>query len=280
MSRSHLHNRARHTRQGDEEGRSLPLRGPIPEHFDLHHLCEVPLCVNPDHLQPLSHGEHMRIGRQSKLSHEKAQKIKNLHAEGYSQRNLAEMFGVHSSQISRICSGKKWNPANDHTIRVSKPITEDEIIHPKIRQEHLICPQCGGHRAGRAYPVCRSCRSKAMRDKRPSDSQIYTVDGFACRKIVSSKYQWALLDTSRYDEISSEMWQAVWSDHSQKFYIGCARKNSATGKQQYYSMASIILRVPRGTSIGYVNGNTLDLRECNLYVKEKVLRSGGTRRNR
>lgn len=32
--------------------------GPIPEGYDVHHVCEIPLCVNPDHLQALSRREH------------------------------------------------------------------------------------------------------------------------------------------------------------------------------------------------------------------------------
>jgi hypothetical protein len=33
-------------------------RGEIPDGYDLHHLCEQRLCVNPDHLVPLSRQEH------------------------------------------------------------------------------------------------------------------------------------------------------------------------------------------------------------------------------
>ena len=34
--------------------------GAIPEGFDVHHSCETPLCVNPEHLVALPHGEHRR----------------------------------------------------------------------------------------------------------------------------------------------------------------------------------------------------------------------------
>jgi hypothetical protein len=42
--------------------------GKVGRGVDLHHLCEVPLCVNPDHLEPLSRVEHMRSdGRRDRL---------------------------------------------------------------------------------------------------------------------------------------------------------------------------------------------------------------------
>ncbi len=36
------------------------LVGPIPASLDLDHLCRVPACVNPDHLEPVTHAENMR----------------------------------------------------------------------------------------------------------------------------------------------------------------------------------------------------------------------------
>lgn len=38
------------------------LRGKIPEGAVLDHLCRVPFCVNPDHLEPVSHLENVRRG--------------------------------------------------------------------------------------------------------------------------------------------------------------------------------------------------------------------------
>ncbi|WP_369010576.1 HNH endonuclease signature motif containing protein, partial [Bacillus cereus] len=36
------------------------LSGPIPEGMELDHLCRNPPCVNPDHLDPVTHEENMR----------------------------------------------------------------------------------------------------------------------------------------------------------------------------------------------------------------------------
>lgn len=43
------------------------LVGPIPPRFDLDHLCRVPACVNPAHLEAVTHAENCRRGLSSAL---------------------------------------------------------------------------------------------------------------------------------------------------------------------------------------------------------------------
>src|SRR6266568_8464909 len=38
------------------------LRGPVPDGLELDHLCRVPLCVNPNHLEPVTHRENTLRG--------------------------------------------------------------------------------------------------------------------------------------------------------------------------------------------------------------------------
>ena len=38
------------------------LKGPIPHGLSLDHLCRVRCCVNPDHLEPVTHEENVRRG--------------------------------------------------------------------------------------------------------------------------------------------------------------------------------------------------------------------------
>lgn len=40
----------------------LHFKGLIPPHTELDHLCRVTCCVNPDHLEPVSHRENTRRG--------------------------------------------------------------------------------------------------------------------------------------------------------------------------------------------------------------------------
>lgn len=37
--------------------------GPIPEGLEIDHLCQTPLCVNPEHLEAVTHGENRRRAR-------------------------------------------------------------------------------------------------------------------------------------------------------------------------------------------------------------------------
>jgi hypothetical protein len=39
------------------------LVGPVLEHLELDHLCRVRSCVNPAHLEPVTHAENVRRGR-------------------------------------------------------------------------------------------------------------------------------------------------------------------------------------------------------------------------
>lgn len=38
------------------------LVGPVPEGLELDHLCKMRHCVNPDHMEPVTHAENMRRG--------------------------------------------------------------------------------------------------------------------------------------------------------------------------------------------------------------------------
>lgn len=38
----------------------LAIHGPIPEDWHIHHQCENPTCINPDHLEAMSPGDHTR----------------------------------------------------------------------------------------------------------------------------------------------------------------------------------------------------------------------------
>lgn len=40
--------------------------GTVPEGLELDHLCRVRLCVNPDHLEPVTHAENIRRGHRWK----------------------------------------------------------------------------------------------------------------------------------------------------------------------------------------------------------------------
>ena len=45
--------------------------GPIPEGLELDHLCRVRNCVNPEHLEPVTHAENVRRGESGKHCRDK-----------------------------------------------------------------------------------------------------------------------------------------------------------------------------------------------------------------
>jgi hypothetical protein len=111
-------------------------KGQIPEGLIIRHVvCDNPLCVNPDHLEPGTHqdnsddkvakgrqatGEKITAGRspikgeangRSVLSELEVEEMKQIHEidPSISQRALAEFFGISKSQVGAILRGERWN---------------------------------------------------------------------------------------------------------------------------------------------------------------------------
>jgi HNH endonuclease/Helix-turn-helix domain of resolvase len=80
------------------------------------HKCDVPLCVNPEHLELGDHAKNMadrasrgrnRSGR-DKLSVEQIRKIRILRKQGRTFSSLAKEFGVTKSTVYRATSLNSW----------------------------------------------------------------------------------------------------------------------------------------------------------------------------
>jgi predicted XRE-type DNA-binding protein len=93
--------------------------GPIPKGKCVLHRCDNPSCCNPDHLFLGSHKDNtqdaIRKGRfkfnlpKPKLTSNQVEEIRTLYGSvDYTQSELAEKFGVHQSQISRIVRRLRW----------------------------------------------------------------------------------------------------------------------------------------------------------------------------
>jgi hypothetical protein len=87
------------------------------------HRCDVPSCVNPDHLFLGTHAENVadmiakgrqargaktRAPRRTRLSETQIIEIRGLSAAGTTQREIASKFGVTQANISLIVSKKNW----------------------------------------------------------------------------------------------------------------------------------------------------------------------------
>lgn len=83
--------------------------GPISAELPTDHLCRVRACCNPDHVEPVTHGENVRRGLVAKLDWAKVGLIRRLYAGGsYTQTELARMFGVKPNAICKLVNYKTW----------------------------------------------------------------------------------------------------------------------------------------------------------------------------
>jgi hypothetical protein len=100
-------------------------KGEIPEGLCVLHKCDVPLCVNPDHLFLGTQLDNIRDCEQkgrlklpprqrgaespsARLTEIQARNICALHAAGYSTPHLGRMFGVSTSCVGHMVSGRTW----------------------------------------------------------------------------------------------------------------------------------------------------------------------------
>lgn len=114
--------------------------GPIPEGMHVLHRCDNPPCCNPTHLFLGSNSDNIAdrvakgrspVGREhwssrngdrvargeraggAKLTQGKVDAIRQLRAQGVTQRELAERFGVSRATIYLIQEGKRWNSSTN-----------------------------------------------------------------------------------------------------------------------------------------------------------------------
>ena len=89
-------------------------RGDIPQDLLVLHKCDVPLCVNPDHLWLGTHLDNERDkiskgrGKCEKLSVEKVKELKSLMKADFGDMNLARKYGVSYQTIWHIRIGRTW----------------------------------------------------------------------------------------------------------------------------------------------------------------------------
>jgi hypothetical protein len=79
--------------------------GPIPDGMQLDHLCKQRACVNPDHLEAVTHTENVR---RSSLTHLTTESVQEIREASGSQRQIARRFGISQGQVSRIRAGHSW----------------------------------------------------------------------------------------------------------------------------------------------------------------------------
>lgn len=98
----------------------IETNGPIPDGLNVLHRCDNPKCVRPSHLFLGTKADNSRDmaekGRstqgikdsQAKLDDDKVRLIRQQSAEGVSQPEIANRFGIDKSNVSRIVNRKTW----------------------------------------------------------------------------------------------------------------------------------------------------------------------------
>lgn len=103
--------------QTRRNGKKLPAHivyyeekyGPVPEGLQLdHYVCENKLCVNPDHVKPVTAQVNSQRKRNIVLTPQDVYTIK-YKLNNVNLTEIAEQFGISISAVSRIRSNKTWS---------------------------------------------------------------------------------------------------------------------------------------------------------------------------
>lgn len=81
--------------------------GEVENGKQLHHKCEAKLCVNPDHLEPLTAADHVAKRKTTLLTPDDVLAIRR-NVMGHTKQQLASIYGVSVSNIKMILLGRTW----------------------------------------------------------------------------------------------------------------------------------------------------------------------------
>ena len=81
----------------------------VPQGYELDHLCKNKKCVNPLHLEAVTHYENCLRGSATKLTEEIVQNMRNLYKSGWKKIVLARLFKISRAHVGRIIEGKSWS---------------------------------------------------------------------------------------------------------------------------------------------------------------------------
>jgi len=82
--------------------------GPVPAGYDLHHKCRRPLCVNPDHLEPLTASDHQELHGRRKLTADLVLQLRTDRSDGMTFPALGKKYGIRGDHAQAIVYGECW----------------------------------------------------------------------------------------------------------------------------------------------------------------------------
>ena len=123
----------------------LEIVGPIPKGLELDHLCRVRCCVNPNHVEPVTHAENMR----------RARFIKTHCVNGHAYDDANSALTSDGKRRCRAClreqRGSVLPPAAERThCREGHEYDAENTIYS--RKGHRDCRKCRDRRVARRSP--------------------------------------------------------------------------------------------------------------------------------
>lgn len=84
-------------------------KGKMPDRTELDHLCKNKICINPDHLEPVTHTENVRRGKQRSFTEFQVWFMRAAaNKKVFSNGAIARIFDSNKTTIGRIISYKYY----------------------------------------------------------------------------------------------------------------------------------------------------------------------------